>query len=135
MASVIDHAEARIAARETAREPSEDQLVVVFTDGEENASGQWTRPGIFARIEACKARGWTFVFLGANQDSYATGDGLGVAGGSVSNYDASDGGMREAWGSVSRSTSAYLTKPRSRRVVDRDDFFEGQKEAEHTRTP
>ena len=50
-----------------------DQLVVVFTDGHENASRDWTQQRLFARIGALRDRGWTFVFLGANQDSYAAG--------------------------------------------------------------
>ena len=55
-----------------------DQLVVVLTDGNENASRRWTRAAIFDRITRLQEQGWTFVFLGANQDSYATGGALGV---------------------------------------------------------
>ncbi len=130
--SLIDQADARIATRRAAGKRPEDQVVVVFTDGAENDSRTWTRGAIFARIEACKTKGWTVVFLGANQDSYETGGQLGVAGGSVSNYDASADGMRTAWSSVSRSMSVYRAKGTSQRAEDRDDFFDGQKEAEHT---
>lgn len=51
-------------------------MVVVFTDGEENASRRWTRDALFSRIERLEAAGWSFVFLGANQDSYAESRGL-----------------------------------------------------------
>ena len=67
----------------------------------------------------------------ANQDSYATGEGLAVAAGSISNFEASDAGHRAAWGSVSRSYDIYRLKPRSMRVADQDDFFDGVKEAEN----
>ena len=65
-----------------------DNLVVVFTDGAENASHRWTRERLFRRITKMKKRGWTFVFLGANQDSYAEAGALGVRAGSISNFDA-----------------------------------------------
>src|SRR4029453_5166045 len=54
-----------------------DQLVVVFTDGMENASRQWNREALFDRITRLKEQGWTFVFLGANQDSYLAGHHIG----------------------------------------------------------
>jgi hypothetical protein len=47
--------------------------VVIFTDGLENASHEWTHKKLFGRVYALRSKGWTFVFLGANQDSYATG--------------------------------------------------------------
>ena len=52
------------------------QIVAVFTDGLENASRQWTRAELFDAITARKKDGWTFVLMGANQDSYAEADGL-----------------------------------------------------------
>jgi hypothetical protein len=36
----------------------------------ENASIEWTHPDLFRRVADLRQRGWTFVFLGANQDSY-----------------------------------------------------------------
>lgn len=123
--SLLDHAERRVhAARE------EDQVVVVFTDGEENASRRWTREALFGRIERLKAAGWAFVFLGANQDSYAEGGGLGIAAGNVSNFDADAVGTGLAFASTSRSLSAFRRKQRGARVGQREDFFEGTKEAE-----
>jgi len=108
----------------------EDQLVVIFTDGLENASRTWTSQAIHARITARQRTGWTFVFLGANQDSYATSTGLAVAAGSTSNYEHSDAGSRAAWDSVSRAYDIYRMKPRAQRHHDHDDFFDGVKEAE-----
>jgi hypothetical protein len=127
---LIDRADARIARRAAKAKPAESQLVVIFTDGEENASQTWTRSSIFDRIAARKAAGWTFVFLGANQDSYATGGGLAMDAGSVSNYAPSPAGMHAAWQSVSRGAGAYLRKDDAQRVADAALFFDGTKEAE-----
>jgi von Willebrand factor type A domain-containing protein len=109
-----------------------DQLVVVFTDGLENASHRASREGVFAHIARLKDAGWTFVFLGANQDSYAAGDGLGVAAGSVSNFRADGQGVQVAFSSVSRGTSEWRGKSKSRRHAERDEFWGGRKEAEET---
>jgi ADP-ribosylglycohydrolase/uncharacterized protein YegL len=128
--SLIDVAERRIEDRRRRGKPAEDQLVVVFTDGMENASRRWDRAEIFARIDEKKAEGWTFVYLGANQDSYGVGRDLGVAQGSVSNWSPSPSGYLAASASVSRAAVAYRRKPRAKRHTDADDFFEGVKEAE-----
>ena len=61
-------------------------LVVVMTDGQENASRQYTREDVFKLIEKKEEDGWQFAYLGANQDAYAEGQKLGVAGGSTINY-------------------------------------------------
>ncbi len=127
MGSLIDAAEARIAKRARRGRPVEDQLVVVFTDGLENASRRWDRTEIFARIEQKKAEGWTFVYLGANQDSFEVGHDLGVADGSVANWAATPAGHREAVREVSYAALSYRAKPRQARKLDRDEFFERNK--------
>ncbi|MCR5888325.1 VWA domain-containing protein [Hymenobacter sp. J193] len=43
-------------------------LVTVLTDGEENASKEFTRPVIRQLIEQLKDQGWTFTYIGANHD-------------------------------------------------------------------
>lgn len=128
--SLIEHARRRIDSRRRAGRPEHDQLVVIFTDGLENASLEWTQAEVFRRIETLKEQGWTFVFLGANQDSYAAGRRLGLADGSVSNFEASERGARLAFASVERASMSYRRKSRSARRLQRDDFFEGTKEAE-----
>ena len=135
MGSLIDAAEARIAKRARRGRPAEDQLVVVFTDGLENASRRWDRTEIFARIEQKKAEGWTFVYLGANQDSYEVGHDLGVAAGSVSNWAPSPAGYLLASESVSRAAADFRGKSRRARHSDRNDFFGGVKEAEAEVSP
>jgi Mg-chelatase subunit ChlD len=112
-------------------EAPEDEIIVVFTDGAENASTRWSQRQVLDRIAKRRADGWTFVFLGANQDSYGVARDLGLAHGSTSNYQASSSGTLGAFASVSRSASSYLSKPsKSARRAQKDDFFEGVKEAE-----
>ena len=107
-----------------------DQLVVVLTDGMENASHTWTQKQLFERIGALRAAGWTFVFLGANQDSYAAGAGLSMAAGNVSNFRPDAAGTAAAYAGLSRTVSEWRGKQRDERRRDVDDFWAGQKEAE-----
>lgn len=43
-------------------------LVTIITDGEENASQEWTGPAVKALIDHCKEEGWMFSFIGAGED-------------------------------------------------------------------
>ena len=122
LGALLEHAERRARGRD------EDAIVVVFTDGEENASERWKREAIFERIAALKARGWAFVFLGANQDAYAEGGGLGFARGSTSGWSRRSSGT--AFAQLNRSLGSYRGKDRSGREQQSRDFFEGVKEAE-----
>lgn len=101
-----------------------DQLVVIFTDGMENASQHWTAQRINARIADLRAAGWTFVFLGANQDSYATTGDLAMARGSTSNFVANPAGVARAYDRLSANVSAYRQKQRRDRVVDESRFWD-----------
>jgi Mg-chelatase subunit ChlD len=58
-----------------------DQVVVmIITDGEENASREFTRDRVKALIGECeKELGWTFLYLGANVDAFDEARGLGIA--------------------------------------------------------
>lgn len=51
--------------------PTEKIIVLVFTDGEENASLRYTSDTLRAMIVEREARGnWTFVYLGADQNAW-----------------------------------------------------------------
>jgi hypothetical protein len=47
-------------------------LIVIATDGRENSSTKFTDAAVKSLIEARKEIGWTFVFLGANIDTWDT---------------------------------------------------------------
>jgi len=53
----------RLAFRAEARrgEP-DDQLVVIFADGHENDSREFTHKRLFRRINRVRSQAWTFVF-------------------------------------------------------------------------
>jgi hypothetical protein len=133
MGRAIANATIRAEQRVAADDPDEDIVFVTFTDGLENASREYDREKVFAAVKKREERGWTFVFLGANQDSYAAGGALGYDPRSVQNFKADALGTRTAWESVGRATSSRRRKLAASMPVDKGDFFEGTKEAEGNR--
>ena len=127
---MIRRADARLSERAAAGRSVEDQLVIVFTDGLENASQEFGRSEVFDLISTRMNDGWTFVFLGANQDSYAEGARLSVGAGNVQNFASTPDSFQMAFQSVSRATSEFRSKSRYQRVTDSEQFFGGTKEAE-----
>jgi len=107
-----------------------DQLVVIFTDGHENASREHTPEQINQRIAGLRAQGWTFVFLGANQDSYATGGRIAMAAGSTANFAATPAGVAASYEGLHRAVAEFRGKARAKRVADADRFWGDVKESE-----
>lgn len=61
--------------------------VVILTDGYENASRDYTKAHIKDLITERQNKGWTFVYLGANQDAFAEAGSIGIAPATTCNYD------------------------------------------------
>ena len=131
MGKLIQTADRRVANRSEKNKPKEDQLIIVFTDGLENASLEFDRAQVFELIKEPTDTGWTFVFMGANQDSYGEGRKIGLVDGNVQNYDSSGESVHHAFYSISRASSEFRAKPRRQRHTDKDNFFGGRKEAEN----
>jgi Mg-chelatase subunit ChlD len=108
----------------------EQKLVVIITDGLENASRSVTQATIFDRIAKLEDKGWTFVFLGANQDSYAAGSAMRISDGNISNFTGSREGVERAYAGLSRATTEWRGKEARLRYDDRREFWGGVREAE-----
>lgn len=54
-------------------------MFVIITDGEENASREYSAEKVKAMIEEEKTHGWEFVFLGANIDAVETAGRFGIS--------------------------------------------------------
>lgn len=88
----------------------QDVLFAVMTDGEENASHEYNRQKVFDLITAKEKEGWTFAFLGANQDSWGVGQSIGVAvADSAMNYDPAQ--PVAAFRALNMATLDYAANP------------------------
>lgn len=65
-----------------------DKVVfVVITDGEENASHQFTKTRVKEMIDHQTGKyNWKFIYLGANQDAFAEAGSVGIAMATAANY-------------------------------------------------
>ena len=87
-------------------------IFVTLTNGEENDSVNYTRESIFELIAKPEALDWTFVYLGANQDSYAEGAGMGFHADNLQDFEASSKGTRPAFQSLSKGLGRTGQNPR-----------------------
>jgi hypothetical protein len=58
--------------------PKDRVLVTVITDGYENASQHWSGPQIKSLVEELRHEGWTFTYIGANQDVEVVAGSMGI---------------------------------------------------------
>lgn len=94
----------RIIALAEADKPDK-AVIVVMTDGQENASREVTRDGVKAALDRVKAKGWEVVFLGANFDNIADASSVGVHGGQQMAMSA--GTMNESMARLAKKSRAY----------------------------
>ncbi|MBU8921005.1 MAG: VWA domain-containing protein [Bacteroidales bacterium] len=82
-------------------------LVLVISDGQENASRLWNQPGIANRINALKNTGrWTFAYVGANQNLFEVTQFFGQN--NVLSWEYTPKGTEYVYDVMCTSTSAYL---------------------------
>ncbi|MBS1722804.1 MAG: VWA domain-containing protein [Armatimonadetes bacterium] len=105
-----------------------DQVSVtfaIFTDGEENQSTTYSREQIATSIGKLTKQGWTFTYLGADQDQWTASriaQGLGIAKGNTRGYDKSQ--MGETFALFSAGTTSRLRSVSQGLVGSTVDFFE-----------
>lgn len=94
----------RIIALADADNPQK-AVIVVMTDGQENASKEVTHAGVKAALERVKAKGWEVIFLGANFDNISDASSVGVAAGKQMAMSA--GTMNMSMERLAKKSRAY----------------------------
>ena len=87
---------------------NEHVLFVIMTDGEENASKEFSIDAIKKLIADKEKDGWTFIYLGANQDAWGVGKSFGIADGNIAAYATTK--MGETMKGVSKSSAHYVAR-------------------------
>ena len=78
-----------------------------ITDGEENASREYTADRVRAMIEEEKKYGWEFVFLGANIDAVETAGRFGIAPDRAVDYIPDGAGTELNFQMMSEAVTAF----------------------------
>lgn len=98
-------------------------LMLILTDGGENASREFTRDQVFSLIEERRKLGnWDFNFLGANQDAIAIGGTLCIQPANCMQYAATPDGTTLAFDNITRSVSNYSVGESSAFVVPEEKW-------------
>lgn len=83
-------------------------LTVIMTDGEENSSKEYSQEQLRVKIaELEKLGNWSFVFLGANQDSWANAQKIGISQMNTANFVATDAGIKSAMHTMASNTNSF----------------------------
>ncbi|MEA4870821.1 MAG: hypothetical protein VB062_09350 [Christensenella sp.] len=83
------------AQRQTAAQERADKvMVVIITDGMENASREYRYDRVREMVEQRQKEGWEFLFLGANIDAIRTASSFGIAAERAVNYRPDGAGTR-----------------------------------------
>ena len=119
----IDEAGFRLSATPEKERP-EKVIMVILTDGYENASRHFTMQKINEMISHQRdVYNWEFVFLGANQDAIATASQFGIAGDAALTYASTSTGTAAAFASMSDKMKLY----RQRNIAEpRQAFFDDE---------
>lgn len=79
-------------------------LVLIMTDGHENASCKFDKKMIKAMVSSAEKAEWTFMFMGANVDAFSMGSTFGMNSNNSFNYDVSN--TFDTYAAMSATTSA-----------------------------
>lgn len=105
----IDKVGSRLAETPEEQRPCK-VMVVITTDGYENASQKYTKEKIKEMISRQQnTYNWTFLFLGANIDAVNVGNSYGITSGHSYNYTANTRGTQSVYSAVSDTLSYVKT--------------------------
>ena len=112
-------------------------LVTIITDGMENSSREYDGAEICEIVKKLRAKGWTFVYIGANQDAVEVARRMNID--NAMNFQATHEDTRRMWKDYRESTSGYYEKVRLSKMrgeivfEDKEFFFKGKQS--HRITP
>jgi hypothetical protein len=106
----IKETDRRISALPEGDKPGK-VILAIFTDGEENASQEYTIKHISDLIRLYRdQKGWEFLFLAANQDAIATATAMQMDARSGGNVKFSHSGVKSTGSAMSRKVRAMRMK-------------------------
>ena len=83
-------------------------LVVIITDGMENASHEYKKDAVKAAIEDARKKDWEFIYLGANVDAFAEAGQMGIPVAAAAVYTPDTAGVKAMYCAASSQARSYL---------------------------
>ena len=105
-------------------------LVTVITDGYENSSTHWTGPQIKSLVEELRHEGWTFTYIGANQNVEEVAGSMGIRNSMA--FEETDEGTAKMFKKDRRSRSRFFERIRlhvkegNDCLIEEDGYFNGK---------
>ena len=97
-------------------------LVTIITDGYENASKEYNQASVKALTEKLGKEGWTFAYIGANQDAMAVSHDLGIK--NAMNFQATVCGTVAMSQKLTTSRARWFDRIAENDACADEDFFE-----------
>ncbi len=102
-------------------------LVTILTDGEENASKNFTGKEVKVLIENLQQNGWTFTYIGANQDVVKVANELAIPASNTLSFSADDEGVSKAFEKDRKARASYARKISMKEEAEADYFVDDSK--------
>ena len=96
-------------------------LVTVITDGLENASKEFSGAMVKKMVDRLRKKGWTFVYIGANQDAVEVARGLDIH--NSLNFMADRAGTESMFKLTTRKMEIFYSMIDPCQVRSDEDFF------------
>ena len=97
-------------------------LVTIVTDGYENASQEYNQTSIKTMTEKLEKQGWTFAYIGANQDAMAVSHGLGIR--NAMNFKATVCGTIAMSQKLTSSRARWFSRIADKDACANENFFD-----------
>lgn len=106
-------------------------LVTIITDGYENASRTWSGKQIKSLVEELRQMGWTFTYIGADQDVEKVAGSIGVK--NSLRFSANEASTRKMFAQERSARERYYDKMEAKMccceasLAEEEDFFDAER--------
>lgn len=124
MLDAVGHVLDRLHNETDATDEHNRYLILIISDGEENASRAFDYTTIAERIQELQTTNrWTITYMGANQDLAVVRERLNLHAGNMSSYTATNDGTAVAYSTMRAATGQWVN---SADTSCTQDFYSGQ---------
>lgn len=107
-------ADTKLLIEQAAPEEKADKvLFVILTDGQENASKEYTQVHTSSLVKAQQDADWEFLFLAANQDAFATAKSYNISSSNAFTFGTNPEDVQKSFAMMAHATLGYRSMSRA----------------------